>query len=268
MAADFNKPVTTDNYADLLAMLRANQEVLARMFAGGITAANIPNGAVRFEAGKFQTWNGSWWVDVPVSVDGGGTGAQSALAARQALGTNDAANLTTGVMSADRVPGLDASKIVSGTLTRDTTGNAAGAPWSGITGKPAVIAAGANAADARAAIGATGNGLQLLWSGSSQSVDLKTLPGGYPGDGLYLFTVRSVNLQDYDVLAFLRAGSFSTIIYKIDTRVETGGDTRFHYLSVEPQSTVAANGLSWANGATFGQDTTLTRAIRSVYKII
>ena len=157
MAADFNKPVTTDNYVDLLAMLRDNQEVLARMFASGTAASNIPNGSVRFDSGKFQTWNGSAWVDVPVSLDGGGTGVQSAAAARVALGTHDAANLTTGVMDSARVPGLDAAKIISGTLTLDTSGNAAtadAAPWSGITGKPAVIGAGATALEARQAIGA------------------------------------------------------------------------------------------------------------------
>ena len=86
MAADFNKPVTTDSYADLLGMLQPIKRCWRGCSQSGITAANIPNGAVRFEAGKFQTWNGSAWVDVPVSVDGGGTGAQSAAAARVALG--------------------------------------------------------------------------------------------------------------------------------------------------------------------------------------
>lgn len=137
MAADFNSPVTTDSYVDVLEMLRANQEALARMFASGTNVNNIPFGAVRFEAGKFQSWNGSVWVDVPVSVDGGGTGAQNAADARVALGTNNAANLTTGVMSADRVPGLDASKIVSGTLTRNTTGNAATATYATSAGSAA-----------------------------------------------------------------------------------------------------------------------------------
>lgn len=129
MAADFNKPVTTDNYVDLLAMLRDNQAALARMFASGTSASNIPVGSVRFDSGKFQTWNGAAWDDVPVSIDGGGTGAQSAADARVALGANNAANLTTGVLGADRVPGLDAAKIISGTLTRDTSGNAATATY-------------------------------------------------------------------------------------------------------------------------------------------
>lgn len=214
MAADFNKPVTTDNYVDLLAMLRDNQEVLARMFASGTVATNIPNGSVRFDSGKFQTWNGSAWVDVPVSIDGGGTGAQSAADARVALGTNNAANLTTGVMSADRVPGLDASKIVSGTLTRDTTGVSAGAPWSGVTGKPAFIGAGATALEARDAIGAIGNVVQSLWTGSQASVFVADLPGGvWAGDGWYLINGK------YTI--FARLGFSSTSI--VDSTGSTSG---------------------------------------------
>ena len=129
MAADFNKPVLTDDYISILEQLRQNYEVLARMFATGTTTSNIPVGSVRFDSGKFQTWSGSVWVDVPLSLDGGGTGAQNAAAARVALGTNDAANLTEGTLDAARVPGLNAAKIVSGTLTQDTSGNAATATY-------------------------------------------------------------------------------------------------------------------------------------------
>lgn len=221
MAADFNSPVTTDSYVDILAMLRANQDVLARMFASGTLATNIPVDAVRFNSGKFQTWNGSAWVDVPVSLDGGGTGEQSAAAARVALGANNAANLTAGVMSADRVPGLDASKIVSGTLTRNTTGNAAtatyatSAPWSGITGKPAVIGAGATARDARDAIGAVGNGLELLWSGNVNSVDLDTLPGGHPGNGWYVVNDKYPLYVTKDVATSNVGGSLADIVNDI-----------------------------------------------------
>jgi hypothetical protein len=46
----------------------------------------------------------------------GGTGATDAAAARSNLGANNAANITSGTLSADRIPGLSASKITSGTL--------------------------------------------------------------------------------------------------------------------------------------------------------
>lgn len=252
MAADFNKPVTTDNYVDLLAMLRANQDVLARMFATGVTVNNIPVGAVRFEAGKFQTWNCSAWVDVPVSIDGGGTGAQSAAAARVALGTHDAANLTTGVMSADRVPGMDASKIVSGTLTRDTTGVSAGAPWSGITSKPAFIGAGATALEARQSIESTGNDLQLVWSGSAKGVNLDTLPGGHPGRGIYLIDTNSKLISLY-----ITPGLASSTVFDINSPASPSITTRHVFYD----GTTVVSEIRNSSGAT-------AVTINAIYKVV
>lgn len=280
MAADFNKPVTTDNYIDLLAMLRDNQEVLARMFATGTTATNIPVGSVRFGSGKFQTWSGSAWVDVPVSIDGGGTGAQSAEAARVALGADNAANLTEGVLDAARVPGLDAGKIVSGTLTRDTSGNAAtatyatsagsaeSAPWSGITGKPAVIAAGATQQEARDAIGAISGGVQTLWTGNSSSVNLNSLPGGYPGDGLYVFTMRSPGGAQWNALIYYQSGTESEVLTRFDHPSSPSGDTRVYRIFIATSGAAQAIGRQWASGATFGQDTSAGCSIVKIQKVI
>lgn len=55
----------------------------------------------------------------------------------------------------------------SGTWPIDITGAAANVPWSGVTGKPAVIAEGATAADARTAIGAGTSDLALGVTGAT-----------------------------------------------------------------------------------------------------
>lgn len=272
MAADFNKPVMTDNYVDLLAMLRDNQEVLARMFASGTAASNIPVGSVKFDSGKFQTWNGSAWDDVPVSIDGGGTGAQSAADARVALGANNAANLTIGVMSADRVPGLDASKIISGTLTRDTSGNAAtatyatsagsaatasAAPWTGLTGKPAVIGAGTTALEAREAIGAvigktvsvsTSVGIDVL---PSSTADYNT---GVGYRSLYNSTGGSTNSAlGYESLYRNTSGSANTAIgcSAMYSNTTGNGNTGVGYASL-------FNNASYSNCSALGNGSGVT----------
>jgi hypothetical protein len=53
-----------------------------------------------------------------VAVAFGGTGATDAGTARSNLGTNDAANITTGTLSSSRLPssGINASAITTGTL--------------------------------------------------------------------------------------------------------------------------------------------------------
>ena len=283
MAADFNKPVTTDTYVDVLEMLRSNQEALARMFATGTTVNNIPFGSVRFDSGKFQTWNGSAWVDVPVSVDGGGTGAQSAADARVALGTHDAANLTTGVMDSDRVPGLDAAKIISGTLTLNTTGSAASAtyatsagsagsastagtanaaPWSGITGKPAYIGAGSYRLEAREAIGAVGIYVNDIWSGPATDVNMNALSGGWPGNGWYLVSAISGTggggLTDFAV--FLRAGRALRHVYGVNYH----GGTNLQI----SQITLSTSNVLSARVFTQGSSTESVANILAISKIV
>jgi len=115
MSADFDKPTVGDEYVNILADVRDNQEALAKMFSDG-SEANIPTGAVRFLNNQFSIWNGSSWVITPISIGGGGTGSSTAATARTALGANNAANLDTGTLNADRVPVLAVDTKTSGDL--------------------------------------------------------------------------------------------------------------------------------------------------------
>lgn len=62
MASDFNKPVSTDNYLDLLTTIRDNQKALAKMFDGE-TVSNTPVGAIRWSSanGRLEKYNGTTW---------------------------------------------------------------------------------------------------------------------------------------------------------------------------------------------------------------
>ena len=118
MAADFDKPTVSNTHVNVLSQLRDNQNSLARMFSDG-GEANIPLRSVRFLNNIMYLWNGSIWEVAPVAIGGGGTGAQTAAAARASLGTNIATNVDTGVFSADRVPTLSIADKTSGTLDGD-----------------------------------------------------------------------------------------------------------------------------------------------------
>lgn len=278
MAADFNKPVTTDNYAELLDFLRENQEVLARMFASGTIVSNIPVGAVRFDSGKFQSWSGSAWTDTPISIDGGGTGTQSAADARASLGTSDAANVTTGTFSSERIPGLDASKIISGILTVDTSGNAStatnadtanSAPWSGITGKPAVIGAGSTAIDARQAIGATGNEKVEVFNGEANSIDMDSLVGGNPGSGLYLISYLPPDGISAYSLIYLSPGERSVQSAYIDvTSPSSSGSIDFVKIKHETNNVISISGGSVSFSSGSGTVTPYVVKVRKISKII
>lgn len=76
MAADYNKPVTTDNYADILTQLRDNIAAAQNMLDDLTGVTNIPTGALRYDqtAKKFQTYNGTTFVDTVLSKEAGGTG--------------------------------------------------------------------------------------------------------------------------------------------------------------------------------------------------
>lgn len=119
--ADFNKPEVTQTYIQLLQDIRDNQEELAKMFSG-VTPANTPAGAVRFANNRFSTYNGSAWVDTPVGITGGGTGAANPSAARTALSVLEAG---TGGTQARNNAENDA-KFVDKTRTVSTSGALSG----------------------------------------------------------------------------------------------------------------------------------------------
>jgi hypothetical protein len=78
--ADFNKPTQNDEYTSVLDDIRSNVSISATMNYAG--ASNIPLNSVQFISGAFQTYNGAEFVNQPVSITGGGTGASNSSAAR------------------------------------------------------------------------------------------------------------------------------------------------------------------------------------------
>lgn len=125
MAGDLNKPVTTDGYEAVLTYLRDNFAALVTLLdSRGAGASNLPANAKRWNDSNatFESWESSAWVVKTLSIAGGGTGATTAAAARAALGTNDAANITTGTLGADRLPTVPVTKGGTG-LTTLTSGS-------------------------------------------------------------------------------------------------------------------------------------------------
>lgn len=62
--ADWNDPVLTTDYDDVLAILKDRDADLAKMFASG-TPTNLPVGTIKWDASAktWQKWNGSAWED-------------------------------------------------------------------------------------------------------------------------------------------------------------------------------------------------------------
>ena len=118
MAADFDKPTVSNTHVNVLSQLRDNQTSLARMFSDG-GEANIPLRSVRFLNNTMYLWSGSIWEVAPVAIGGGGTGAETAAAARANLGTNNADNIDAGVFDAARIPTISIVDKTSGTLDGD-----------------------------------------------------------------------------------------------------------------------------------------------------
>ena len=117
MAADYNKPVTTDNYADLLTQLRDNIAAAQSLLKDLTGVTNIPTGAVRYDqtAKKFQTYNGTSFVDSVLSPAGGGTGITNwakASAAEAEAGTPDKYPDSAGVLASINANGYFADSAV------------------------------------------------------------------------------------------------------------------------------------------------------------
>lgn len=81
MAADYNKPISTDNYLEILTQLRDNIAAAQNMLDDLTGVTNIPIGALRYDqtAKKFQVYDGTTFVDTVLSAAGGGTGAVTPL---------------------------------------------------------------------------------------------------------------------------------------------------------------------------------------------
>jgi hypothetical protein len=126
---DWANPTVNSQYDDVIDELKARDVDVATLFASG-TETGIPTNSIRWNtaASKLQRWNGTTWVDLVLSLAGGGTAAASASAARTSLGLGSMAtqesnnvSITGGAISGIT---MAASVITSGqvALARGGTG--------------------------------------------------------------------------------------------------------------------------------------------------
>lgn len=114
--ADWNTPALTDLYTNVLTYLKDRDFDAASMFKN--VPSNQADGVIKLErvAYKLQEWVAGVWVDRPIGLAGGGTGATDAPTARTNLGIG-----TMGVQNANAVAitGGTLSGITAITLSAD-----------------------------------------------------------------------------------------------------------------------------------------------------
>lgn len=127
---DFNKPVKTDQYESLLALIRELfADVATLIDSRRASPTNIPTYAKRWDAinNKLLSFEGGTWISKVLSLAGGGTGSSSASGARANLGVDSSAEVTAKVTAHNAVtnPHSASSTAVSDRLVlRDASGRA------------------------------------------------------------------------------------------------------------------------------------------------
>ena len=126
MASDFNKPVQSDGYLDVLETIRDDQDASAVMF-NGVSVSNIPVNAVRFNNGSFSLWDGAAWNVSAVSIAGGGTGATTAAGARSNLDVLSSGELSSQYLRKDgNLSGLTDKPLAFNTVKQSATTSSSG----------------------------------------------------------------------------------------------------------------------------------------------
>lgn len=136
--ANWNNPLITDTYVDVLDNLKTRDVDAATLFIS--TPSNQPVGAIRYNRSTnlFEEWTGAAWSTKVISVAGGGTGATNASDARTGLGigslatqNSDAVTITGGSITGLTSLGISGNADINGIVTlgsgnvtiNDSTGN-------------------------------------------------------------------------------------------------------------------------------------------------
>jgi len=86
--ADWNNPVNTSLYTDVMQMIKDRDNAAITMLGTGSMPSNLPNGAMRFNTSTYlfeKLWDGVFYTQA-ISIAGGGTSATTAAGARTNLG--------------------------------------------------------------------------------------------------------------------------------------------------------------------------------------
>lgn len=121
--ANWSLPTGSSEYSDFLTYMVALATDAATLFSS--SPSNTPTGAVKYDRSnnKFQEWDGAAWVDLVISLEGGGTGATDASGVISELGLGALATLDE--VTDAQVNNVSISKVFGkGALaTLDVVGN-------------------------------------------------------------------------------------------------------------------------------------------------
>lgn len=127
MPGNWVVPTTADLRTNVLDQLRL-RDVDAVTHFSAADGTNMPTGALKFMRadGIWREWSGAVWVDKPIGIQGGGTGANTAALARVALGltaivTQDPVNVTlsgTFVLKGNVLPDADGTRNIGSNALR------------------------------------------------------------------------------------------------------------------------------------------------------
>jgi hypothetical protein len=263
--ADWSSPGLGDLKVDVLTLLK-ERDVDAITLAESPT--NPPTGAKRWvsASNKFQTWNGSAWVDLVIAIESGGTGGTTQATARTGLGL--------GTMSTQNSNAVSISGgALSGLTSIESYGNAAFYGILSLGSIPTIVSA-SNGQILESAIEdgtvfprlASNELIEGTWTfgvnlGASGAINLNSIGGGtksiyFQNAGISIGKIRSVNTNlylDADVVGIRTAAesdiaSFSSTGLLLSSNLTLGGGQQIR----ADYGTLAAPGISFSSDANTG----------------